>query len=176
MSRPCPCTSVFNPPLYKPLYTAIILGDPGVDSAGGEGKSKQAENMAWRKVKNGEKSPWGQCLTRPVPNGRHRSDFWLVPENFCVFLPNQKSERRWPFGTGPVRHCPQGLFSLFFTFLCAIFSARLLDFPSPPALSAPGSPTMHGNGVVWPFCQVRTWVYMALNTSQKIAFLLSIET
>ena len=33
------------------------------------------ENMAQRKVKNGEKSPWGQCLTRPVPNGRHCSDF-----------------------------------------------------------------------------------------------------
>ena len=28
-------------------------------------------------VKNGEKSPWGQCLTRPVPNGRRRSTFWL---------------------------------------------------------------------------------------------------
>ena len=26
--------------------------------------------MARRKVKNGEKNPWGQCLTRPVPNGR----------------------------------------------------------------------------------------------------------
>ena len=38
---------------------------------GGEGKSKR-KNMA-RKVKNGEKSPWGQCLTRPVPNGRSRS-------------------------------------------------------------------------------------------------------
>ena len=34
---------------------------------------------------------------------------------------NQKSERRWPFGTGLVRHCPQGLFSPFFTFLRAIF-------------------------------------------------------
>ena len=32
-------------------------------------------NMARRKVKNGKKSPWGQCLTRPVPNGRRRSDF-----------------------------------------------------------------------------------------------------
>ena len=28
------------------------------------------KNMARRKVKNGEKSPWEQCLTRPVPNGR----------------------------------------------------------------------------------------------------------
>ena len=33
------------------------------------------KNISRRKVKNGEKSPWGQCLTRPVPNGRHRSDF-----------------------------------------------------------------------------------------------------
>ena len=44
-----------------------------------------------------------------------------MPENFCVFLPNQKSERRRPFGTGLVRHCPQGLFSPFFTFLSATF-------------------------------------------------------
>ena len=35
---------------------------------------------------------------------------------------NQKPERRRPFGTDLVRHCPQGLFSPFFTFLCAIFS------------------------------------------------------
>ena len=33
------------------------------------------KNMARRKVKNGEKSPWRQCLTRPVPNGRRRSGF-----------------------------------------------------------------------------------------------------
>ena len=46
----------------------------------------------------------------------------LVPENFCVFLPNQKPEWPWPFGTGLVRHCPQGLFSTSFTFLRAIFS------------------------------------------------------
>ena len=77
--------------------------------------------MERRKEKNGEKSPWGQCLTRPVTNGRRRSDFGLVPENFWVFLPNQKAERRRPFGTGLVRLCPQGLFSAFFTFLRAIF-------------------------------------------------------
>ena len=98
-----------------------ILEDPGADS-GGKGKSIYGwKNMARRKVKNGEKSPWGQRLTRPVPNGRRRSGFWLVPENCCVFLPNQKPERRRPFGTGLVRHCPQGLFSPFFTFLRAIF-------------------------------------------------------
>ena len=53
-------------------------------------------------------------------SGRN-SAFWLVPENVCVFLPNQKAERRRPFGTGLVRQCPQGLFTPFFTFLRAIF-------------------------------------------------------
>ena len=68
------------------------------------------KNMARRKVTNGEKSPWGQCLTRPVPNGRRRFSGT-----------NQKSEWRRPFETGLVRHCPQGLFSPFFTFLRVIF-------------------------------------------------------
>ena len=67
-----------------------ILGDPGAYS-GGKGKSKRAEKMARRKVKNGEKSPWQQCLTRPVTNGRGRFGFWLVPENVFVFLPNQSA-------------------------------------------------------------------------------------
>ena len=99
------------------------------------------KNMARRKVMNSEKSPWRQCLTRPVPNGRRRSDFWLGRKTLKFSGTNQKSEWRQPFGTALVRHCPQGLFSPFFTFLCATFSARL-DFPSPPALSTPGSPRM----------------------------------
>ena len=66
---------------------------------------------------NCEKSPWGQCLTRQVPNGIRRSDFWLVPEKHKFSGTNQKSERRRPL----VRHCPQGLFSPFFSFLRAIF-------------------------------------------------------
>ena len=52
------------------------------------------KNKARRKEKNGEKSPWGQCLTRPVPNGRRRSVFWLVPENLCFSGTNQKTERQ----------------------------------------------------------------------------------
>ena len=79
------------------------------------------KNMARRKVKNGEKSPWGKCLTRPVPNGRRRSAFWLGRKTKKFSGTNQKPERRRPFGTGLVRHCPQGLFSPFFTFLRAIF-------------------------------------------------------
>ena len=61
------------------------------------------ENMARRKVKNGEKSPWGQCLTRPVPNGRRRPGFWLVPENFCVF----------PYPVGLIKEC--------FSIACSIY-------------------------------------------------------
>ena len=34
---------------------------------------------------------------------------------------NQKPEWQWLFGTGLVRHCPQGLFSPFFTFLRPIY-------------------------------------------------------
>ena len=79
------------------------------------------KNMARRKVKNGEKSPWGQCLTRPVPNGRRRSGFWLGRKTQKFSGTNQKPERRRPFGTGLVRLCPQGLFSPFITFLRAIY-------------------------------------------------------
>ena len=44
-----------------------------------------------------------------------------VPENLCFSSTNLKPERRRPFGTRLVRHCPQGLFSPFITFLRAIF-------------------------------------------------------
>ena len=52
-----------------------ILGDPGADSGARESLKGRKHDMARRKVKNGEKSPWGQCLTRSVPNGRRRSAF-----------------------------------------------------------------------------------------------------
>ena len=50
----------------------------------------------------------------------------------CFSGTNQKPERRRPFGTGLVRHCPQGLFSPFFTFLRALFFCpfRLSLFPT----------------------------------------------
>ena len=79
------------------------------------------KNMAWRKVKNFEKSPWGLCLTRPVLNGRRPSAFWLGRKTQKFSGTNQKSEWRRPFETGLVRHCPQGLFLPFFTFLCTLF-------------------------------------------------------
>ena len=41
--------------------------------------------MERRKVKNGEKSPWGQCLTKPVPNGRRRSGLWIGARKLVFF-------------------------------------------------------------------------------------------
>ena len=60
--------------LFIQWYDIFILGDPGADS-GNEAKSNGRKNVARRKVKNGEKNPWGQCLIRLVPNGRRRSGF-----------------------------------------------------------------------------------------------------
>ena len=100
----------------------VILGDPGADS-GGEGKSKRAEKYGTKKVKNGVKSPWGQCLTRPVPMVAAVMASDWCQKNTKFSGTNQKPERRRPFGTGLVRHCPQGLFSPFFSFLRAIFSS-----------------------------------------------------
>ena len=64
-----------------------------------------------------------------------------MPEKHKFSGTNQKPERRRTFGTGLVRHCPQGLFSPFFTFLRAIYFSGRLGFSSSP-LSAPGSPRM----------------------------------
>ena len=76
--------------------TEFILGDPGADN-GGEGKSKRAEKYGTRKVKNGEKSPWGECLITPVPNGRRRSAFWLgrKTQNFLAPIRSQNGGDRF---------------------------------------------------------------------------------
>ena len=109
-----------------------ILGDPGADS-GGKGKLSLYgwKNMARRKVKNGEKSGWGQCLTRPVPNCRRHSALWLGRKTQKFSCTHQKSEWGRPFGTGLARHCPQGLFLPLFTFLLAIFFRLFRLFLAP---------------------------------------------
>ena len=97
-----------------------ILGDPGADS-GGKGKSIRVEKHGTKKSKERREEPLGTMSDQTSSNGRRRSGFWLVPEKHKFSGTNQKPERRRPFGTGLVRHCPQGLFSPFFTFLRAIF-------------------------------------------------------
>ena len=80
------------------------------------------ENIARRKVKKGEKSPCGQCLTRPVLNGHRRSGFWSVPESFCVFLPNQKPDWRRPFWNWSGKTLsPGALLAVLYFSSCHIF-------------------------------------------------------
>ena len=57
------------------------------------------KNVARGKVKKDEKSPWGQCLTRPVPNGRRRS-IKLCMETPCLCpFQGHKYGRRKPTET-----------------------------------------------------------------------------
>ena len=92
----------------------LILRDPGVDS-GGEGKSKQAGKYGTKKSKERQEEPLRTMSyqTSSKRLGRKTQKFSGT---------NQKSEWQRPFGTSLVRHCSQGLFSPFFTFLRAIFS------------------------------------------------------
>ena len=45
-----------------------------------------------RKVRNRVKSPWGQCVTRPVVNGRGRSGFLKAFVFFCAIRGQQTLE------------------------------------------------------------------------------------
>ena len=133
--------------IFHEIWFLPILGDPGADS-GDEEKSKRAEKyMARRKVKNGEKSPWGQCLTRPVPNGRRRSGFWLVPENLCFSGTNQvfwhQSKARtaatvWNWSGKTLS--PGALLAVLYFSSCHTFFRPFRLFLVP--LSALGSPRM----------------------------------
>ena len=107
--------------MYRMLAIKVPSSETQQQIVGTRESLNGRKNVVQRKVKDGEKSPWGQCLTRPVPNGRCSSGFWLVPENLFFSGTNQKPERRQPFGTSLVRHCPQGLFSPFFTFLRSLY-------------------------------------------------------
>ena len=109
--------------LFKDFMLCLqkcILGEPGADSTG-KGKSKRAEKYGSKKSKERREEP---LRTMSYQTSSKRSPpFWLlIGQRTQKFSgTNQKSERRRPSGTGLVRHCPQGLFSPFFTFLRAIF-------------------------------------------------------
>ena len=58
-----------------------------------ETNSSLSSKKTWhkRKVKNGEKSPWGQCLTRPVPTvAAVLASDWC--QKTCVFLAPIRSQ------------------------------------------------------------------------------------
>ena len=71
---------------------------------------------------------WTSCTLQL--QGLLHSDWAEKQKNFLAPIRTQKDRDRLELG-------PLGLSSLFFTFLCVIYSNHL-DFPSPP-LSAPGS-------------------------------------
>ena len=81
--------------------------------------------MARGKVKNGQKSPWGQCVTN-----RKTQVLWHQSEA-------RTAATVWNW-SGKTLHVPRGSSRRSLLFFVPYFSARL-DFPSPP-LSAPGSP------------------------------------
>ena len=69
--------AIYHVAIASVIFSQVILGNPGADSRG-EGKSKRAGKYGTKKSKEQPEEPWGQwgqCLTRPVPNGRHRSGF-----------------------------------------------------------------------------------------------------
>ena len=96
------------------------------------------------RAKTNMASNWPSCI---IPCKNTGNDSWSCcslighKKKQRFFDTNQKPERLRPFGTGPVRLCPQGLLVSFFTFLRRIFFIARYDFPSPP-LSVPGSPRM----------------------------------
>ena len=48
------------------VIVGSILGDPGAVSRGGKKSKRARKKFGRRKVKNDEKSPWGQVLNGPV--------------------------------------------------------------------------------------------------------------
>ena len=96
------------------------------------------KNMARRKIRTARRAPGDNVL-----QDKFQTDATILASDWAEKKfsgTNQKPELWRPFGTGLVRHCPQGLFSLVFLFFVPYFSTRL-DFPL-PLLSAPGSPRM----------------------------------
>ena len=68
-----PIENIIN--VKKEEQWSSILGDPGAVSGGGKKSKRARKKFGRRKVKNDEKSPWGQVLNGPVPNGRGSSGF-----------------------------------------------------------------------------------------------------
>ena len=98
------------------------------------------KNKARRKLKNGEKSPWGQCLTRTVPNGRRRPGFWLGRKTQVFWHQSEARMASTVWNWSGKTLSPGALLAVLYCSFVPYFSA-CLDFPSPP-LSAPGSPRM----------------------------------
>ena len=103
------------------LLLGRMLGDPGADS-GGAGKSKRVGKYGTKKSKERREEPLG-TISYQTSSKRSPPVWLLIGARKLVFFWHQSEARTAAtVGTGLVRHCPQGLFSPFFTFLlCHIF-------------------------------------------------------
>ena len=98
--------------------------------------------MERTKVKNGEKSPWGQCLYQT--SSKRSPPFWLlIGARKLVFFWHQSEARTaatvWNWSGKTL--FPGALLAVFYFPSFHIYFPARLDFPSPP-LSAPRSPRM----------------------------------
>ena len=97
-------------------YSVVTLSN-AVEELNSSSSETQEQIKGARESLNGRKNIYG---TKKSKERREERE-----ENLCFSGTNQKPERRRPFGTGLVRHCPQGLFSPFFTiFVPYIFFRR----------------------------------------------------
>ena len=98
----------------------LILGDPGADSRGKE-KSKRAAKYGTKKIKERREEPLGTMSCQTSSKRSPPFCLFIGQKNKKVFWHQSEARTARLFGTGLVRHCPQGLFSPFFSFLRAIF-------------------------------------------------------
>ena len=64
-----------------------ILGDPGAVSGAGDKVKTGGKKFDEQKVQTKNRSPWGQTLYGPVPNGRANTRSWLGRKPFVFFCP-----------------------------------------------------------------------------------------
>ena len=111
------------------MYPRGLIYNPSSETQGQIKGARRSLNgrkniYGTRKSKERREEPLGTMSHQT--SSKRSPPFWLLigarkTEKHKFSGTNQKRERRRPFGTGLVRHCPKGLFSPFFTFRRAIF-------------------------------------------------------
>ena len=103
----------------------------------GARESLNGRKNIYRRKKSKERREESLGTMSYQTSSKRSPPFWLLIGArklvfFCFSDTNQKPERRPSFGSGLVRHCPQGLLSSFFTFLRSIYIfPPVQTFPRP---------------------------------------------
>ena len=125
-SRLCiTCTSSFSTDYFATQSLLNPSSETQGQIVGPRESLNMRKNMAQRKVKNGKKSPWGQCLTRPVKT---------VATVFLAPIRSTNNGDRLELVWWDI--VPRGSSRRSLLFFVPYFFSRL-DFPL-PLLSAPG--------------------------------------